>query len=180
MIFGIPTATCVCGRKASDDGQLLVVNKLDQQDLFLNDTWSMGRVTLNLGVRWDRYRGWMPEQEQIAFSIGPVSVPAQTFAERDFFVWNNFGPRIGLTYDLANDGKTVIKASYGLFWHNPGPGVSADANPNQNNKSVTYTWTDRNGDSTTSGRGVGATRRRRRWPARSSSIRTSRRRTRTM
>ena len=30
------------------------------------------------------------------------------------------GPRIGMTYDLAGDGKTVIKASYGLFWHNPG------------------------------------------------------------
>jgi hypothetical protein len=146
VIFGIPTATCVCGRKASDDGQLLVVNKLDQQDFFVNDTWSMGRVTLNMGLRWDRYRGWMPDQEQIAFAIGPVSVPAQTFAEREFFVWNNVGPRVGFTYDLANDGKTVIKASYGLFWHNPGPGVSADANPNQNNKSVTYTWTDRNGD----------------------------------
>ena len=83
----------VCGLKASDDGELLVVNKLDQQDLFLNDTWSMGRVTLNLGVRWDRYRGWMPEQRQIAFAIGPVSVPEQTFAERTFFTWNTFGPR---------------------------------------------------------------------------------------
>ena len=88
----------------------------------------------------------MPEQGQPAFANGPVSVPAQTFPERDFFTWNNLGPRIGLTYDLAGDGKTVVKASYGLFWHNPGPGVSADANPNQNNKSVTYTWTDRNGD----------------------------------
>jgi hypothetical protein len=146
VVFGIPTATCVCGRYASDNGQLLVVNKLDQQDLFVNDTWSKGRVTMNLGVRWDRYRGWMPANEQIAFAIGPVSVPAQSFPEREFYVWNNIGPRIGLTYDLANDGKTVIKASYGLFWHNPGPGVSADANPNQNNKSVTYTWTDRNGD----------------------------------
>ena len=125
---------------------MLVVNKLDQQDLFLNDTWSMGRVSLNLGVRWDRYRGWMPEQEQIAFSIGPVSVPEQTFDERQFYVWNAFAPRAGLTYDLAGNGKTVIKASYGLFWHNPGPGVSANANPNQNNKSVTYTWNDRNGD----------------------------------
>ena len=146
VVFGIPTATCVCGRYASDNGQLLVVNKLDQQDFFVNDTWSKGRVTMNLGVRWDRYRGWMPENEQIAFAIGPVSVPAQSFPEREFFVWNNIGPRVGLTYDLAGDGKTVIKASYGLFWHNPGPGVSADANPNQNNKSVTYTWTDRNGD----------------------------------
>jgi len=40
----------------------------------------------------------------------------------------------------------VVKASYGLFWHNPGPAVSADANPNQNNKSVTYNWNDANGD----------------------------------
>ena len=146
VVFGIPTATCVCGRYASDDGQLLVVNKLDQQDFFVNDTWSMGRVTLNAGLRWDRYHGWMPQQEQIAFAIGPVSVPEQTFPETHFYTWNNIGPRIGLTYDLAGDGKTVVKASYGLFWHNPGPGVSADANPNQNNKSVTYTWNDRNGD----------------------------------
>jgi hypothetical protein len=146
LVFGVPTATCVCGRYASDNGQLLVVNKLDQQDFFINDTWSKGRVTMNLGLRWDRYNGWMPEQSQPAFSNGPVSVAAQTFAERNFYTWNNLGPRIGLTYDFANDGKTVLKASYGLFWHNPGPGVSADANPNQNNKSVTYTWTDRNGD----------------------------------
>ncbi len=146
VVFGVPTATCACGRYASDDGQLLVVNKLDQQDFFVNDTWAMGRVTMNVGVRWDRYKGWMPEQEQIAFANGPVSVPSQTFPERDFYTWNNIGPRAGVTYDLAGDGKTVVKASYGLFWHNPGPGVSANANPNQNNKSVTYTWTDRNGD----------------------------------
>ena len=146
VVFGVPTATCVCGRYASDDGQLLVVNKLDQQDFFINDTWSKGRVTMNLGLRWDRYNGWMPQQEQMAFTNGPVSVPAQTFPEQQFYTWNNLGPRLGLTYDLANDGKTVIKASYGLFWHNPGPGVSANANPNQNNKSVTYTWNDANGD----------------------------------
>lgn len=146
LVFGVPTATCACGRRASDDGQLLVVNKLDQQDFFVNDTWSIGRVTINGGIRWDRYKGWMPEQKQPAFTNGPVSVPAQTFPQTDFYTWNNIGPRIGFTYDIANDGKTVIKASYGLFWHNPGPDVSAGANPNQNNKSVTYTWTDRNGD----------------------------------
>ena len=145
-VFGIPTALSIKGLKASDDGDLLVVNKLDQQDLFVNDTWALGRVTLNLGARWDRYRGWMPEQEQIAFANGPVSVPAQIFDERTFYTWNSIGPRAGITYDIAGDGRTVIKASYGLFWHNPGPGVSAQANPNQNNKSVTYTWADRNAD----------------------------------
>ena len=146
VIFGIPTALSISGLSASDDGDLLVVNKLDQQDVFVNDTWSMGRVTLNLGARWDRYRGWMPENRQIAFAVGPVSVSEQVFPERTFYTWNSIGPRAGITYDLAGDGKTVVKASYGLFWHNPGPNVSADANPNQNNKSVTYTWNDRNGD----------------------------------
>jgi hypothetical protein len=146
VVFGIPTALSISGLKASDNGDLLVVNKLDQQDVFINDTWTMGRVTLNLGARWDRYRGWMPEQRQLAFAVGPVSVPEQTFPERSFYTWNSIGPRAGITYDLAGDGKTVLKASYGLFWHNPGPGVSADANPNQNNKSVTYTWNDVNGD----------------------------------
>jgi hypothetical protein len=146
VTFGIPTAIAVTGLKANDNGYLLVVNKLDQQDLFVNDTWNLGRVTLNLGARWDRYRGWMPEQRQIAYSIGPLNVPEQVFPQRTFYTWNSIGPRAGITYDLSGDGKTVLKASYGLFWHNPGPGVSADANPNQTNKSATYTWNDINGD----------------------------------
>ena len=146
VVFGVPTALSVSGLDASDNGDLLVVNKLDQQDAFINDTWTMGRLTLNLGARWDRYRGWMPEQRQLAFTSGPVTVPEQIFPERSFFTWNSFGPRLGVIYDLAGDGKTVLKASYGLFWHNPGPGISADANPNQNNKSVTYNWADTNGD----------------------------------
>jgi hypothetical protein len=146
IVFGVPTALSVSGLKASDNGDLLVVNKLDQQDLFINDTWTMGRLTLNIGARWDRYRGWMPEQRQLAFSNGPVNIPEQIFPERSFFTWNSIGPRIGVIYDIGADGKTVLKASYGRFWHNPGPGVSADANPNQNNKNLTYNWTDRNGD----------------------------------
>ncbi len=146
VVFGVPTALSVSGRRASDDGDLLVVNNLDTQDLFLNDTWALGRVTVNAGARWDRYTGRMPEQTQMAFTNGPVSVPAQTFAEKTFYTWNSFAPRIGLTWDLAGNGKTVIKAAYGLFWHNPGPDVSAGANPNQTNKSVTYNWNDLNGD----------------------------------
>ena len=146
VVFGVPTALSVSGRKASDDGDLLVVNNLDTQDLFLNDTWALGRVTVNAGARWDRYTGRMPEQAQIAFTNGPVSVPAQTFAEKTFYTWDSFAPRVGITYDLAGNGKTVIKATYGLFWHNPGPDVSAGANPNQTNKSVTYNWNDLNAD----------------------------------
>ena len=81
-----------------------------------------------------------------AATTGPVVVAAQTFAQSDLYTWNSFAPRIGVIYDLSGTGRTVVKANYGLFWHNPGVGISGNANPNTANKSATYTWTDLNGD----------------------------------
>ena len=60
--------------------------------------------------------------------------------------WNSFAPRIGGVYDLRGDGKSVIKANYGLYWHNPGVGLSANVNANQSSKNITLTWNDINGD----------------------------------
>ena len=51
-------------------------------------------------------------------------------------------PRLGLSYDLAGDGKTVIKANWGVYKFNPGVGVAQDANPNQALKTITYQWLD--------------------------------------
>jgi hypothetical protein len=97
-------------------------------------------------VRWDRYDGWLPEQNQLAATVGPISVPAKTFPEQDLFTWNVVAPRIGLVYDLRGDGRTVVKGNYGLYWHNPGVGVPSNVNPNTGTKSATYLWSDRNGD----------------------------------
>ena len=47
-----------------------------------------------------------------------------------------------MIYDLSGDGRTVIKANYGLYWHNPGVGPGSNANPNTAAKSQTYTWND--------------------------------------
>ena len=40
----------------------------------------------------------------------------------------------------------MLKANYGLFWHNPGVTLGSDANPNIPEKFVTYNWNDANGD----------------------------------
>ncbi|MEW6320949.1 MAG: carboxypeptidase regulatory-like domain-containing protein [Acidobacteriota bacterium] len=146
VIFGIPTARSVGSLKDNDNGNLTSRSALNHDSLFANDTWAVGRVTLNFGVRYDRYHGWLPEQEQLAATVGPVSVAAATFAENHLYTWNQVAPRVGFVYDFANDGKTVLKANYGLFWHNPGVGVGSDANPNTPGKSATYAWNDLNGD----------------------------------
>jgi hypothetical protein len=49
-------------------------------------------------------------------------------------------------FDLTGDGKSVLKANYGLFRHNPGVGLASAGNPNQPLKTVTYTWRDLNND----------------------------------
>jgi hypothetical protein len=113
---------------------------------FLNDTWNAGRLTMNAGVRYDHYKGSLPEQEQLAGVVGPVVVEALTFPEKDLFSWNVFAPRVGLVFDLSGDGRTVIKGNYGFFWHNPGVGVGSDSNPNTPAKQKTYQWNDINGD----------------------------------
>ena len=119
MIFGLPTATCEVGSLAAHDC-LTARAAMDHIGLFLNDTWSFGRTTVNAGVRYDRYKGWLPEQEQIGATVGRASVPAMTFAERNLFTWNEVAPRVGVVFDLGGDGKTVLKANYGLYYHNPG------------------------------------------------------------
>jgi len=141
VIFGIPTSSCPTG-SLSAHSCLTARSALDQQSAFLTDTWSVGKMTVNIGARWDRYKGWLPEQEQLAGRSGPVSVAAEHFAEADLYTWNLFAPRIGVVYDLAGNGKTVIKANYGLYWHNPGVGPGNSANPNTASKSATYTWND--------------------------------------
>jgi hypothetical protein len=144
VVFYLPTATDAGKLSAHDD--LTSKAALDQIGLFLNDTWSLGRATLNAGFRFDRYHGWLPEQEQLGATVGRAAVAAKTFPETHFYTWNVAAPRIGVTFDLSGDGKTVVKGNYGLYWHNPGVGVGSNANPNTPGKSQTHTWNDANGD----------------------------------
>jgi hypothetical protein len=144
--FWLPTATAVGHLKAGKKGDLTARQALNHNSFFINDTWAAGRMTLNVGARYDRYSGWLPEQQQLAAATGPVSVEALTFPQVDQFTWNLFAPRVGLVYDLAGDGRTVLKANYGFYWHNPGVGTGGAANPNSAAKSATYQWNDANGD----------------------------------
>jgi hypothetical protein len=145
VVFGLPTATCAVGSLAAHEC-LTSRAALDQIGLFINDTWAVGRTTITAGVRYDSYKGFLPEQEQIGATVGRASVVGKTNPKTDLFTWNVFAPRLGLVYDLSGDGRTVLKGNYGLYWHNPGVSVPADGNPNIASKSATYNWVDANGD----------------------------------
>jgi outer membrane receptor protein involved in Fe transport len=103
---------------------------------YAQDTWKMNsRLTLNLGFRTDQYRSYVPA------SVGPTG---QQFARVDAPVWNNLAPRVGVIYALTDDGKTLVKGSYGKFYDYPFKSISSVIDPNPDQSSSLYTWTPAN------------------------------------
>lgn len=118
-------------------------NRLYWNSLYLTDNWNLGRVTINAGVRYDRYRSAYPDQDR----------PANQFAEAlhipgrsNIIAWNVLAPRIGIAWDITGGSRNVLKASYGRYYWNPSLTVPDVVNPNTRPQWSRYTWTDLNRD----------------------------------
>jgi hypothetical protein len=84
---------------------------------FLQDTFrATSRLTLNYGIRWD-YFGVTGEHDgqfyTVDYASGGNNVLTSQLYGKDF---NNFAPRVGLAYDVTGQGKTVVRAGWGLFY----------------------------------------------------------------
>jgi hypothetical protein len=96
---------------------------------YLQDDWQVANgLTFNLGLRYDLQRGSFNEDvpgllSSIQSKLGrngsfplDVSVVPQPKSGRGDF--NNFGPRVGLAWDPANNGVMNIHAAWGMFYDN--------------------------------------------------------------
>jgi hypothetical protein len=80
--------------------------------LFAQDQWTIDRLTLNLGVRYDSLNSYNPAQTR----PGGLYLPAIDFPRVDNVPnWKDINPRLGVSYDLFGNGKTAIKASLGRY-----------------------------------------------------------------
>ncbi len=108
---------------------------------FLQDSWTRNRLTLNLGMRYDRYTGITPDQSAPATAFAPArSVSDTNVIEQDIAVW-----RAGASYDLTGNGSTAIKASYSRYGLQTGIDRVTQVNP-LTAGSRTCPWSDPNGD----------------------------------
>jgi hypothetical protein len=70
--------------------------------------------------------------------------PIQFAANDSIIAWNLFAPRIGVTYDVFGDQKTVLKANYGQYWWNPGADFVFNVSENAPAWWRRHAWTDTN------------------------------------
>jgi hypothetical protein len=83
---------------------------------YVGDTISFDRLTVNLGVRWDRsassvLAASVPESSALPDLLPALNAPAL----KNAIVFNNITPRVGVTYALNQSRKTVVRGSYAAF-----------------------------------------------------------------
>jgi hypothetical protein len=114
--------------------------------LFVQDKWTMKRLTLNGGLRYDWYATSFPEQHLQQGLLVPTR--DLTFPAQDNLNWKDITPRMGASYDVFGNGKTALKVSLNKYLSGEGTGNLAQT-PNPALTIVlatTRTWTDANGD----------------------------------
>jgi len=127
----------------------LPVNRHDSLDgdwgVFVQDRWTVKRLTANLGLRMDQLQTSVPDQ------VLPASIwlAEQHFAGRDVLNWKDLSPRLGAAYDLFGNGKTALKVAVARFVDGETVNLTGQVNPmTAISTTDARAWTDLNRDFT--------------------------------
>ena len=112
---------------------------------FAQDTLATGRLTLNLGLRWDRQTGENLPTSVPANPVAPDLLPAVRFEGSDAgFAWTDLVPRLGATWALGEKRNTLLRASYSRYADQLGSRYIGWTNPVLYMQ-YRYFYTDNNG-----------------------------------
>ena len=120
---------------------------LDQEwvGAFAQDRWTVERLTLNYGVRYDFFGVDFPEER-----LGPTILTPNrnfTFPAQESIDWHDITPKFGSSYDVFGNGKTAAKVTLGKYVANHGGNNAIVRNPNpllSVAHTTTRSWNDAN------------------------------------
>jgi hypothetical protein len=99
--------------------------KIDQtfDDAYLQDTFTAGNLTANLGLRYDKQTGRNVSRTIQGSGLLSQVLPSVSYRGGDIgFSWSDITPRLGLTYGLGGEHKTLLRASFSRFADQLGAG----------------------------------------------------------
>ncbi|MBM3284583.1 MAG: TonB-dependent receptor, partial [Candidatus Aminicenantes bacterium] len=113
---------------------------------FLQDTATFGRLTLNLGLRYDMESSVVSEYEIPASPWLPQYMQALKVSEIDPGIkWKTLSPRLSLVWDIFGTGKDIFKLSVSRYGSQSGFGLADFINP-LGWTEIDLLWQDLNGD----------------------------------
>jgi hypothetical protein len=115
-----------------------------QSSFYAQEQWTLGRLTVQGALRYDRAWSWFPEQSNGLTRFLPVAI---TFPEsKGVDAWNDITPRMGAAWDVFGSGKTALKLNLGKYLEGASSsGTYAGPNPMSRlagGSSVTRSWID--------------------------------------
>ena len=87
-----------------------------QHSAFVQDQWTVKRLTLQGALRYDHAYSWSPAEHNGTADTSPFN-PAPIAFERTVSVrgYDDISPRVGVAYDLFGNGRTALKAHIGRY-----------------------------------------------------------------
>jgi hypothetical protein len=126
---------------------LMKYDSNSESGAFVQDRWTIGRLTATYGLRYDYYKTSFPEQTAGPTVLLPnrnISLPAAPGVS-----WHDLTPKSGAAYDLFGNGKTALKVSLNKYVAGQGNAGEFGRPHNPINRLVNITtraWTDTNGN----------------------------------
>lgn len=116
-------------------------NYFRDTSFYLQDTWNRRRLTISLGLRYDRFTTHFPKQTTNTNLTFPTLFAAGFAfpASGDLVNWNTVSPRIGVAFDPTGKGTSVLRLGFGIYHALQGTALSEFSNPN-GLLSLTFPW----------------------------------------
>lgn len=118
-------------------------------DGYIGDTLRFGDLTLNGGLRYDMQSAKNFASSVPANPLVPDLLPAASYGgDERALEWKGLSPRLGATWALGAEKKTLLKGSYSRYMDQMGSSDAGVSNPFWIVQKLYYYWEDVNGDKT--------------------------------
>ena len=144
VAYSVPNSVIIRNTPLTDFGERLNYDL----GLFAQDSWTMRRLTVNAGLRWEALNAAVMAGDSPAGRF----VPVRHFeAVENLPNWKDWAPRFSAVYDLRGNARTALKFSVNRYNQQRTTGIADGYNPlvslgASTATSPALTWRDLNGD----------------------------------